>query len=435
MYTDSHSEFIANVLLGDYLKLARVDLMTGNFEFLKLDSMLHDDSYANADNIYAFIRQQVEDGIIISSYSEEYLRFSDAKYVQKRVFSGERRIVQTYKRKTSDGSGMWVTFAIISSADCTPEHPYAVFSWRETDTDVRMLHEERQELVENCYRDALTLLYNRHQFNEDLEKFRENEGGRLTCLYIDLNGLHEMNNHLGHTKGDDMLRSVADGMKRLFPEEKNYRIGGDEFVMLSQTLSKSSTEQLTAKLRQVLAEDNYMISAGIESAENTTAVYQVVGAAELAMRQDKENYYKQGGGQRRRRIMNAELEQMLIEKHDAEYFLRLIATKYAAVYFVDMKRDTLRYIYIPQYFTEILEKTDFCYSRALQSYMEKYVSEEYHRIFREFTDYENLSMALKKEDVLSLSYKKADGSFMDLRVLETDRQSEEQHETVWIFSK
>ena len=284
MYTDRQSEFIANVLLGDYLKLACVDLMTGKFEFLKLDSMLHDDSYANADDIYSFIQQQVDDGIIISSYSEEYRRFSDAEYVRKRVFSGERRIVQTYKRKTSDGSGMWVTFAIISSADCTPEHPFAVFSWRETDTDVRMLHEERQELVENCYRDALTLLYNRHQFNEDLEKIQENGNGRLTCLYIDVNGLHEMNNHLGHKKGDDMLCSVADAMKRCFPEERNYRIGGDEFVMLSRTLSKSSAEQLTAKLRQILAEDNYMISVGIESAENPTVVYQVVGAAELAMR-------------------------------------------------------------------------------------------------------------------------------------------------------
>lgn len=57
---------------------------------------------------------------------------------------------------------------------------------------------------------------------------------RLACIYIDANGLHEINNARGHLAGDQMLRFIADTLKVSFGEEALYRIGGDEFVVFSE---------------------------------------------------------------------------------------------------------------------------------------------------------------------------------------------------------
>ncbi len=556
-------EFVEDTLVDSFLKLARVNLLTGEFRFMKQDKALLEEGLEGITNIYSFIKKQVESQIVLSEYAEDYLRFSDPQYVQARVFGGERRIIQSYTRKSGERY-RWVTFGIISPENCGPENPWAVFCWREADTDtitmvdalstltviyykilkinltrdsfetvkvdkkereqfvsrlsrisdwwrsfeergnvyeedeevyrqftdmealrehfredpsriscryrrrigedyrwvqmdlvpsaeytdtnqtlilyVKDVHEEylmeqraRQELVDSYNRDALTLLYNRHKYNEDLEELHKGESARLTCLYVDVNGLHELNNLLGHEKGDNMLCSVADALRKYFPEERIYRIGGDEFVMLSTRLSKRSVEHILSEVRNDLRNDGYEISAGVESGLRELAVYKIIGAAELAMRADKEQYYKQNGGRRKNRTANEELENLLTEKQDAESFLKIIASKFAGVYFVDLRLDTLRHIFIPKYFLELLEKTDFCYSQALQLYVDKFVKWEYHQYFNRALDYRYLEERLKNEGAVQFAYQKVDGSWMNLRIMDLD-SGKEKRETLWIYS-
>ena len=52
------------------------------------------------------------------------------------------------------------------------------------------------------------------------------------CVYIDANGLHELNNERGHEAGDLMLRFGAESLMEQFPKGSLYRVGGDEFVVL-----------------------------------------------------------------------------------------------------------------------------------------------------------------------------------------------------------
>ena len=289
----------------------------------------------------------------------------------------------------------------------------------------------REELVDNYNRDALTLLYNRHKYNVDLDELQKGDGVVFTCLYVDVNGLHELNNQLGHDKGDTMLCSVADALRKYYPEEKLYRIGGDEFVMLSTRLSKRAVERIVEEVRRDLREDHYEISVGVESGMSPSAVYKVIGAAELAMRADKERYYRQHGDRRKKRAINEELERMLTQKQDAETFLKVIATKFAGVYFVNTKTDTLRHIYIPDYFLKLLEKTDFCYSEALRMYVDKFVKWEYQEKCLKVTDYDYLTERLQQEGEVRFSYQKVDGTWMSLRIL--DVGPEEKQETIWIF--
>ena len=556
------SEFVEETLLDNFLKIARVNLITGEYKFLKMEKVLQDVGFSGISTIYEYIRKQVTDKLILSEYAEDYLRFSDPRYVQARVFGGEKRIVQSYTRKAGDRC-VWATFGIVVPKDCSPENPWVVFTWREADTDtitmldalstlsviyykilkvnltrdsyecvkvdegeqelfvkklykisdwwnhfaelgniypedeevfrqftnlehlrsffkeektgrscryrrkigeefrwvqmdlvpsieyrddnqvlilyVKDVQEEylrelraREELLDSYNRDALTLLYNRHKYNEDLETFQKGENSLLTCLYVDVNGLHELNNKLGHEKGDNLLCSVADALRKYFPEERIYRIGGDEFVMLTTHLSKRSVEQIVSEVRRDLRTDHYEISVGVESGTQESAVYKIVGAAELAMRTDKGNYYKRHGDRRKNRAVNEELERMLLEKQDAETFLKVIAARFAGVYFLNLKQDTVRHIYIPNYFLQLLEKTDFCYSKALRLYVERFVKWEYQDLFYRLLDYAALAKKLREEKFIQFSYQKVDGAWIQLRIIGTSIETKQ--ECIWIFS-
>ncbi len=557
---NSLSDFVEQTLLDGFMKIARVNLITGGYEFLKMEKVLQDVGFSGITSIYDYIRKQVEDKLVLSEYAAEYLKFSDPVYVQERVFSGERRIVQSYTRKAGE-KYIWATFSIVVPKDCSPQNPWVVFAWRGADTDttimvdalsslsaiyykilkinltrdtfqcvkvdrdeqemfvkktdrisewwnrfaeqgnvhpedeevyrqftgidrlrayfreektklscryrrkidgefrwvqmdlvpsieyreenqililyVKDVQEEylrelqtREKLLDGYNRDALTLLYNRHKYNEDLQKLQKEREGSLTCLYVDVNGLHELNNKLGHEKGDNMLCSVADALRKYFPEGRIYRIGGDEFVMLSDRLSKHSVERIVTEVRQDLWKDHYEISAGVSNMDKA-AVYKAVGAAELSMRADKEAYYRRRGDRRQNRALNEELERMLTKKQDAETFLKVIATEFAGVYFVNMRLDTLRHIYIPNYFLQLLEKTDFSYSAAIRLYVDKYVKSEYQEQFLQWIDYEYLTKRLLEEGSVQLSYQKVDDTWMNLRILGVE--VEKKQECIWIF--
>ncbi len=559
--------FVKNTLMDNFLKLARVNVMTGAYEFLKYDELVREEGYDDIPSIYEYIKKQVADGLVSSEYVSDYLNYGDPEYVRKRIFErGDRRMLQSYKRRIQAGY-IWVTFGIAIPKDVTPENPWALFYWQKADTNttimvdalstlssiyykilkinltrdtfqviktepaerklfsdrlekisdwwrkfeedgfvypedlevyrnfadieqqkqyfrekrgvmqschyrrkiadswrwvqmelipsieytdddqvlilyVKDVHDEylkekrsREAMLDEYHRDALTRLYNRHKYNEDIEQLSEGSGStRLTACYVDVNGLHEVNNKLGHERGDDMLCSVADVLKKYFPEESVYRIGGDEFVMLSCRLSSQSVENIMEKVREVLLKDNYEISVGVASGEKELAIHKIVGEAELAMRADKERYYRQNGGRRERRALNEELEKTLARKKNTDRFLNLIAHRFNGVYFVNLKQDKQQYIYIPDYFLELIEKADDSYSRAMQLYLEKYVKWEYYEAFREVLDYGRLAEKLRRDKVVSLSYQKVDGSWMYLRIIAQNEQSDDCEDTIWIFS-
>ena len=71
--------------------------------------------------------------------------------------------------------------------------------------------------------DVLTGLPNRNRYEAYLKSLN-GSSERLMCLFIDVNGLHELNNTKGHFAGDQMLRFIADTLKVLFSSEHIYRI-------------------------------------------------------------------------------------------------------------------------------------------------------------------------------------------------------------------
>lgn len=292
---------------------------------------------------------------------------------------------------------------------------------------------EESTLEQYYHTDALTSLYNRGKYERDLVKFQKNGADGIACVYIDAVGLHEINNHLGHAAGDEMLRSIADGIRQCFPQARAYRIGGDEFVILSFQQTDVDTARAISTLKELLRQKDYEISVGVKINRDGATLMNTIDRAEGAMRYDKVQFYKNDGAHRQLRILNHKLERLLLEKQDASQFLNVIAPEYKGVYMVNPIRDTCRYIYIPEYFTKILANNRRVFSKAIREYCDSYVCEEDQAQLWEFLDYAAVLERIKQGDRIGCTYRKKDGSKVHLQITIYDPNATDGDEMLWIF--
>ncbi len=101
------------------------------------------------------------------------------------------------------------------------------------------LEDARQREVERLTRaalaDNLTGLGNHRAFEEDLEDAlaaAHASGSPLSLVLLDLDGLKQTNDRLGHQAGDEFIRSLACVLGEAGGGTSAYRIGGDEFALL-----------------------------------------------------------------------------------------------------------------------------------------------------------------------------------------------------------
>lgn len=282
--------------------------------------------------------------------------------------------------------------------------------------------------------DALTGTKNRNSFHAKLDAIPNEKYRALACIYIDVNGLHEINNHLGHQAGDQMLQAVADVLHRLFLHNDIYRIGGDEFVIICKNLGGNDVLDKMNSARQSLKAQGYEISVGIEWREKDIDVNTMISMAEEAMQRDKQRYYQENGKERQMRALDRGLEQIMLQKQDADAFFSILSSEFKGVYFVDLGLDTIRHLYIPSYFEEMLKEADNVFSNAMKLYIHRVVAPEYRKRFEQFSDYGYVEGQLGKGAMLEFIYQKTDGSRLKLRILKFKTYTAQRRETLWIFS-
>ena len=159
---------------------------------------------------------------------------------------------------------------------------------------IREIRVSIAETEEKANIDALTGLQNRNRYEKYLKKL-EGSKDKLTCIYIDANGLHELNNSQGHFAGDQMLRFIADTLKVQFGEEHIYRIGGDEFIVMIPKMSGARLNECLKHFHESLERNDYHAAVGTSTYEQGGNVDELIKNAEKDMYEAKKKYYEQIG--------------------------------------------------------------------------------------------------------------------------------------------
>ncbi|HEX3102383.1 MAG TPA: EAL domain-containing protein, partial [Pyrinomonadaceae bacterium] len=122
------------------------------------------------------------------------------------------------------------------------------------------LQESHENFRHAAYHDALTGLPNRNFFidtlKELLQKSRENSESNFAVLFLDLNRFKTINDSLGHSMGDRLIKNVAKRLSSMVRDEDMVaRFSGDKFgVILSDLLSKEEATSFADRLAKRLAE-------------------------------------------------------------------------------------------------------------------------------------------------------------------------------------
>lgn len=159
------------------------------------------------------------------------------------------------------------------------------------------------ELRRMSYEDALTGVYNRNKYNELIQAAPDLWRKRLGVAYFDLNGLKEVNDAQGHSAGDDLLQRTAEWLREVF-DNRVYRIGGDEFVVVDNTRKKDEFRTTVYAVQREMAKDGISCSVGVSWSDTELSLKERFDEADRLMYEEKRKFYGLHQNDRRKRREN-----------------------------------------------------------------------------------------------------------------------------------
>lgn len=159
---------------------------------------------------------------------------------------------------------------------------------------------EKTKLKNLSYVDSLTYAQNRNHFNEYIEQNRNKELHSLGVIYLDLNGLKEINDKMGHIAGDTLIITASYALQEIFLDN-SYRVGGDEFVVIEQDVSELLFFDQYAKLLKRMKELEIRVATGCVWKETCSNLSETLQEADQKMYEDKKRYYSLAENDRRSR--------------------------------------------------------------------------------------------------------------------------------------
>lgn len=422
--SSSLSAHIFEILNKGVAELSRLNLITGEYRTIKRDPKLPD---VYADDFHDYCHALVSERIIHPDDAGEFLKHTRLSDLRDQLFS-KKKSEFTYFRSEVEAKTSVIAFGMLVPPDCSEANPWAVVLIG-FDPSLDLIAKNMKEIYRQ---DSLTGLLNRNAYDSDVEQLRSADIGAVVCVYADMIGLHEVNNHLGHKQGNRMLCEFADAARAFFGDDRLYRIGGDEFVIISSAHTEAQTRKQLNYMRERLHTQGCEISVGVASSESTSDLPKIVEQAENEMRREKKEYYVRGGSKRQLRGLNKKLEDILVRNQDMESLLRHLNGRYSIACMVNLRTDSQRAIMVPDYFQKMLDAHDGSFKSALHDYCERLVAPFCKDSFSLLMDYDFIHARVESVGVLQYGYTRNDGEKFLLTIF-ADRRSKD--ETMWVFSK
>lgn len=157
-------------------------------------------------------------------------------------YSMEKRFIR------KNGETIWLLVAASLVTSTTGESPYVI-------AQVTNISDRKQievDLRSEAGRDPLTGLANRRQFETALESLAEKcrtNDTRASLLLLDIDGFKQVNDSYGHEVGDRLLKFIAGELTaRVRSTDLAGRIGGDEFVLLLDSVGPARATEISNEL-------------------------------------------------------------------------------------------------------------------------------------------------------------------------------------------
>lgn len=149
-----------------------------------------------------------------------------------------------------------------------------------------------EDLRRRGFRDDMTGVFNRNSYIQTKEYFYNNTPKTFGVIVIDINGLKEINDSLGHAYGDEVIITTAN---ILCSEQKDrvFRAGGDEFIILCPDRTRQQVLDTVMRLREAFArEKSFSVSVGCSWTDKPSDIKNHVHMADEAMYSEKQRFYR-----------------------------------------------------------------------------------------------------------------------------------------------
>jgi diguanylate cyclase (GGDEF)-like protein/PAS domain S-box-containing protein len=165
------------------------------------------------------------------------------------------------------------------------------------DISKRKQMEEKLKHISN--HDALTGLYNRGFFEEELVRLERGQQYPVSIVMADVDRLKDVNDLLGHAAGDALLKRAAKVLKAAFrSEDVISRIGGDEFAVILPNSDAATVINVLLRVRNSLLKHNtkqtsapLSISFGVSTADKSKPLLKALKEADANMYREKRKRY------------------------------------------------------------------------------------------------------------------------------------------------
>ncbi|WP_144162021.1 GGDEF domain-containing protein [Paraburkholderia sp. BCC1885] len=179
------------------------------------------------------------------------------------VAIGASEVSQVNRYRRPDGQILWLETYLRPVIDPFSGQPEALTA---TTRDItarktaeQRLADERLELQGLAFRDGLTGLYNRRYFDLELEnqwtQLAQSGGSAVTAVVmIDIDAYKSYNDHYGHQRGDDCLRTIAQtiALSARRPTDIVARYGGEEFALILRETDSAGALVVAERIRQAV---------------------------------------------------------------------------------------------------------------------------------------------------------------------------------------
>ena len=411
------------ILANGVAELSRLNVKTGEYRAVKRDGIL---PTPETDDFETYVQTLIAERVVHPDDADRFRADMDLASLRSLLFS-QKSAFGVYRSEVLARTGI-ISFAVIPSRECSESDPWAVVMVGRNlsiESFVRLNGEEYR-------RDSLTGLLNRNAFDDDVEFIQATHDKPLTVMYIDLIGLHEINNHLGHARGDVVLCELADAARAYFGDDNIYRIGGDEFVIISFAHSMAQSARQMGYMRQELLDHGCELSVGMAESDDGEDIPDLVNQAENEMRKDKKRYYASGSGKRQLRTLNKQLEDILVRNKDMESLLQHLNTRYSIAYVVNLRADTQRPVVVPGYVQKMLDKHGGSFHEMLLDYCDNLVAPAYRDGFRMLFDYDYVRDRICREGAIRYAYVRNDGERFLITIFPDTHSVDE---VMWVFAK